>query len=205
MQERWKVLGATALMVGLLAWSYFYFRSSYAHSKRLRVVEEGRVYRSGQLTAEGFTDAVQRFGIRTIINLQDDNLDPQLQHSYLDRRTIRESELCQQLGVDYFALEPDLVAPENETARPKVIEKFLKIMDKESTYPVLIHCKAGLHRTGLLSAIYRMEYQRWARADAYRELKKHGFGEWASTRANAYVEQYVFRYEPRELALRTSD
>jgi protein tyrosine/serine phosphatase len=61
---------------------------------------------------------------------------------------------------------------------------------------VLIHCKAGLHRTGVLSAVYRMEYQGWTRAQAYAELKAHGFGDTYCTIANDYVKQYVLTYEP---------
>ena len=59
---------------------------------------------------------------------------------------------------------------------------------------MLIHCKAGLHRTGILTAVYRMEYEGWTPAQAYRELKAHGFGDWACTSANDYVNEYVLQY-----------
>ena len=49
---------------------------TYTHAKRLRVVTEGKVYRSGCMTAEGFADAVKKFGIRTIINLRDEAPEP---------------------------------------------------------------------------------------------------------------------------------
>ena len=53
-----------ALLAGLVlvvvAAPVVFFRSLYAHSKRLRQVDPGRVYRSGQLTAQGFADAVAR-------------------------------------------------------------------------------------------------------------------------------------------------
>jgi hypothetical protein len=88
---------------------YVYFRSVYAHGKRLREVEPGRFYRSGQMTAEGFAEAVARFHLRTIINVQDDNPDPDLPKSYWDSTPIKESELCRQLGVRYVQLSPDLL------------------------------------------------------------------------------------------------
>ena len=34
-------------------------------------------------------------------------------------------------------------------------------MDDPDSYPVLIHCNAGLNRTGVMVAVYRMEYQGW--------------------------------------------
>jgi protein-tyrosine phosphatase len=176
---------------------YFYFRANYAHHKRLRAVVPGRFYRSGQLTADGITDAVEWLGIRTVINVQDDVPDPDVWHSYLDRRTIKESELCRRLGVRYVALAPDLQSKRIEHPQPKAIDDFLAVMDDESSYPVLLHCKAGLHRTGILTAVYRMQYQGWSMGAAYRELKANGFGEWVGTSANEYVRQYVLLFQPR--------
>ena len=181
----------------LTGWSFVWFRATYTHNKRLREVEPGRFYRSGQLTVGGFTEAVERFGIRTIINVQDDVPDPDVWQSWLDRSTIKESELCKKLGVQYIWLAPDLDKPTEAYPRPKVIDEFLAILDDPSVYPVLIHCKAGLHRTGCLTAVYRMQYQGWSAPAAYHELKANGFGEWACTSDNEYVKQYVLRYQPR--------
>jgi tyrosine-protein phosphatase SIW14 len=189
------LVGALVLIVGVAP--VVYFRSVYAHSKRLRVVVPGRFYRSGQMTAAGFTDAIAKLHIRTVINVQDDVPDPDLDRTFWNRHTIKESALCRQLGVRFVQLSPDLV-PHRQAGhkRPETIEQFLAIMDDERNYPVLIHCRAGLHRTGCLSAVYRMEYEGWSPEEAYRELKAHGFGTWACTSANDYVQQYVLTYHP---------
>jgi protein tyrosine phosphatase (PTP) superfamily phosphohydrolase (DUF442 family) len=198
MSERAKVglvLGLFAI-VGVV--SFFLFRAEYSHGKRLRVVEPGRFYRCGQLTAAGFEDAIREYGIKTIINLQEDVPDPNIWNNYYDRRTSKESDLCKRLGVRYVWLAPDLVLPhETNKPHPTVIDQFREVMDQEWNYPVLIHCKAGLHRTGLIAAIYRMEYNGWSRVAAYREMRAHGFGDWASTRSNIYVDQYLLRFTPR--------
>jgi protein-tyrosine phosphatase len=176
-----------------------WYRAIYAHGKRLRVVDtERHVYRSGEMTAEGFEDAFARLGIRTVINVQDDFPDPELNRTFLNRKTVRESEVCARHGVRYIALAPDLI--ERRTVgphHPKVIDQFLSVLDDERNFPVLIHCKAGLHRTGILCAVYRMEYQGWSTDAAYAELKAHGFGDWVCTSANDYVEQYVLAYRRR--------
>jgi protein-tyrosine phosphatase len=70
-------------------------------------------------------------------------------------------------------------------------------MDDENSYPVLIHCKAGLHRTGVMAAIYRMEFNGWSRQDAMRELRAHGFGYWTANTSDPYVLQYVMSYQRR--------
>jgi protein-tyrosine phosphatase len=67
-------------------------------------------------------------------------------------------------------------------------------MDDPANHPVLIHCRAGLHRTGVLAAVYHMEYEHWSPAEALLDLKANGFGEFAATAANDYVLQYILTY-----------
>src|SRR5205085_4379880 len=108
--------------------------------KRLRVVEPGRLYRSGQLSVDGFTSAVLRLGIRTVINAQDELADPDVAGNWFNARTVPESELCRQLGVRYVHIPPDLVTRRTVPgARPAAIERFLEIMDDPANHPVLIH------------------------------------------------------------------
>jgi tyrosine-protein phosphatase SIW14 len=194
---RWGLVGLVIFVIGVVP--IVCYRMVYNHSRRLREVVAGRVYRSGQLTAAGFADAVEQLGIRTFINLQDDYPDPDVHQSFWTTRCIKESELCRKLGVHYVFIKPDLVSrrkvPEE---RPEAIEEFLRLMDDESNYPVLIHCKAGLHRTGVFTAVYRMEYQGWNYREAFEELRAHGFGDRFCTAANDYVKQYVLTYQPGE-------
>jgi protein tyrosine phosphatase len=70
----------------------------------------------------------------------------------------------------------------------------LKLLDDPETYPVLLHCHAGLHRTGVMVAIYRMEYEGRSPAEAIQEMKANGFAEWPCTSANDYITQYVLTF-----------
>ena len=176
---------------------FFAFRDKYTYQKRLREVVPGRVYRMGQATAPGFRAAVHDLGIRTIVNLQDDFPDPEIDAGYWTLRTIKESALCRELDVHFVQISPDLISrrciPQE---RPQAIDEFLAVMDDDRNYPVLFHCRAGLHRTGLMAAIYRMEYEDWTHEAAWRELRAHGFGEWVSTSSNDYIKQYLLSYRP---------
>lgn len=197
MSRRVQVTLVAALVAAFAAGCYVYFRAAYDHDKRLRVVEPGRYYRSGEMTAAGFRDAVRRLGIRTIINVQNEYPDPDLRLGALGG-SVKESDLCRELGVNYVWLSPDLQPRSTPGGpRPAVLDEFFAVLDDPDSYPVLIHCKAGLHRTGVLTAVYRMEYQGWSREAAFRELKAHGFGDAACTDANDYVRQYVLGYKPR--------
>jgi protein tyrosine/serine phosphatase len=194
---RW-VLG---VIVGLVAVGVpaAYYRSQYTNLKRFRVVTPGKFYRSGQFTAGGLRAIVRDAGIRTVINLQEENVDPFMPEEWLAKPSVRESELCRELGVNYYALFGGEIVPPHEFAngkRPAVIEEYLKILDDPKNYPVLLHCKAGLHRTGFMTAIYRMEYEHRSRGRAMEELRANGFGTFAATTGNVYIVQYVDRYQP---------
>jgi protein tyrosine phosphatase (PTP) superfamily phosphohydrolase (DUF442 family) len=190
---RWLLVAAIVTVVGVVP--VVCYRAVYAYNKRLRAVEPGRVFRAGELNVPGFTDAINRYHIKTIINAQDEFPDPDLARGFFGGGTMKESELCRRLGVRYVFLPPDLISrnriPED---RPKAIDRFLALMDDPDNYPVLIHCHAGLHRTGVLAAVYRMEYDGLQASDAIRELKAQGFGEWPCTSANDYIKQYILTY-----------
>jgi tyrosine-protein phosphatase SIW14 len=174
------------------------YRWLHTDTRRLREVTPGRVYRSGQMTADGFAEAVRRFGIRTVVNLQDEYPDPDVPRNFLDRNTLPETEVCRQLGLRYVWIPPDLVPRQkSDVQRPAAVDRFLEIMDDPDAYPVLVHCRAGLHRTGCMIAVYRMEYEGWTPRRAFEEMKANGFGDWACTASNDYVAQYVLSYQPR--------
>ena len=187
----------TAVGAVTLAIPSAYYRNSYSHAKRLRVVTPGRFYRSGQMTADGFREAVRRFDIKTVINLQEEDRDPFMPVAWLGKPSVLESELCKSLGVRYVSIDGgELIPPDAAAAgeRPRSIDKFLAVLDVPAAYPVLIHCKAGLHRTGLMTAIYRMEFENWSTAAAVREMRANGFGDFSCTTENVYLVQFVQHY-----------
>ena len=87
---------------------------------------------------------------------------------------------------------------------PPAVDEYLKLLDDESNYPILLHCKAGLHRTGRLTAIYRMEYQGWSPGEALRELRANGYGFVAASEADEFVIQFVQNYMPACAASRAA-
>ncbi len=195
-----------ALLVGFIYGVYTEYRVFWEHKKRLREVTAGRLYRSGQMTAAGFREAIREYGIKCIVNLQnEDEGGRDLTKSWIDSARLPEAELCKEMGIRYIQLAPDLV-PRSVApgVRPAVIEEMLSAYDDPNNFPMLIHCKAGLHRTGILAAIFRMEYEGWTPDQAYRELAQHGFGK-ECHEANDYVREYVLEYRPGVRLSRKSD
>ncbi len=189
---------ATVAVLIVFGFPLAFFRYEYVHAKRLREVTPGRVYRSGQMNAGGFRETILRWGIKTVINLQHEEPDPFLPERWFGRGMIRESELCRDLNVKYILLQPDVLPPDNRLDKlPPAVDEFLAILDDEVNYPVLLHCKAGLHRTGRLTAIYRMEYEGWSRGEALRELRANGYGYGIASEADEFIIQFVENYTPR--------
>lgn len=190
------LVAAVALVPPVLA-----YRAQYVHQKRFREVEPGRLYRSGQMTANGFRDAIDRFGIRTVVNLQHEEPDPLLPNSWLGKGAVRERELCERLGVKYLLITPDVLPPGNTVdVEPAAVREWLAVLADESNYPILLHCKAGLHRTGRLTAIYRMEKHGWTRGEALRELRANGYGYVMASERDDFIVQFLQKYKPRGLA-----
>jgi protein tyrosine/serine phosphatase len=57
--------------------------------------------------------------------------------------------------------------------------------------PVLVHCFAGIHRTGAYCAVYRMEVDRWPPYKALQEMECCGY-----TNMEGDVRGFLLNYQP---------
>lgn len=192
-----------ALAVIVLGLPGLHYRYTYEHSKRLRVVTDGKFYRCGQLSETGFRDATKRYRIKTVINLQEDVRDPLIPAQTFGKPAVRESEVLARLEVESVSLDGGVLEDDPKPGqRPAVIDDFLELIDgirdkywtKGIPHAVMIHCQAGLHRTGLFTAIYRLEYENRTLPEVLEELKANGFGTYAATEANDYIKRFLIDY-----------
>ncbi|WNZ84453.1 dual specificity protein phosphatase family protein [Pseudomonas sp. P108] len=58
-----------------------------------------------------------------------------------------------------------------------VLKTLRAIQAAEANGPVLMHCKHGSDRTGLMAAMYRVVIQGWSKEDALSEMTQGGFGD----------------------------
>jgi protein tyrosine/serine phosphatase len=65
-------------------------------------------------------------------------------------------------------------------------------MSDPANHPVLVHCFAGIHRTGAFCALYRMEFDGWSNEQAVQEMKELGYADY-----HRDVFAYLRRYQPR--------
>ncbi len=114
------------------------------------------VYRSAQPVSGGFESA-EALGIRTILNLQ-----------LLDEDNALAQKEPTTIELVYLPMTP-LYFPEDQ------IVQALQVISQYPS-PVLVHCRHGADRTGLIIAFYRIIYEHWTVDEAKDELVNGGFG-----------------------------
>jgi protein tyrosine/serine phosphatase len=80
----------------------------------------------------------------------------------------------------------------HQVPTPAVVAQFLALVSDPANQPVYVHCIGGRHRTGVMTAIYRMALQQWTPARAFDEMKRYKFGaEFLHPEFKAFVDGYV--------------
>jgi protein tyrosine/serine phosphatase len=123
-------------------------------------VKRGVLYRSGQLTPEQLTEAVKRYNLRTVINLQWPGEEMQV-----------ERGLAGRLGIDFV----NLPMPGDGLGEEWQFRKVLEILDDPGRQPALVHCARGTCRTGAAVAFYRFERDGWTPEDVAAELRRQTY------------------------------
>ncbi|MBV7515844.1 dual specificity protein phosphatase family protein [Pseudomonas sp. PDM25] len=71
-----------------------------------------------------------------------------------------------------------------------VLRVLRVVQEAQAEGPVLMHCKHGRNRTGLMAAMYRVVVQDWSKEDALKEMQYGGYGSFEElTDATRYVEK----------------
>jgi hypothetical protein len=115
--------------------------------KNFGVVDEGRVYRSGQLTPAAMRRVVERHHIRTVIDLGSYWAGERLADARGDRRNQQMTE-----AMDTTRYVLPLFG--DGTGNLNYYVQALRLMNDPRNQPVLVHCGAGSERTGLAAILY---------------------------------------------------
>lgn len=123
-------------------------RPPVIYPTNFHVVEEGKLYRSGQPNAKEMK-ALEQLGVKTIFNLR---------YRINNRREMKNTNLISKR----LKLKAQAITFQN------MVDGLTLIRDSEG--PVLVHCLHGSDRTGCLVACYRMVFQNWSREEAIKEF-----------------------------------
>ena len=155
-----QVLDLCALLVVVVAvaWGSILF---YKHEswKQFSSVVPGHVYRSGLLRSDQLEKAIDRLNLKTVICLADSEAD-------------RERAICKKHGVRFVGFDMH----SSGFGKPEDFREVVRLMADSDSQPVLVHCRAGVARTGASVALYRMSVDGWDLDRAIKELKS--FEKW---------------------------
>lgn len=100
----------------------------------------GKVYRCAQPTTESLANLIKRFGIKTVLNLRGSN---PMMGWYQEEARATHSLNINQEDINFSA---------GRLPSSSEIRELIHVLD-EAEYPILIHCRRGSDRTGLVASI----------------------------------------------------
>jgi protein tyrosine/serine phosphatase len=83
-----------------------------------------------------------------------------------------ERNMAQALGIQFVSMPMSPLFPPQQD---EVNEILFKLSEDTFSTSVFVHCQHGQDRTGLIIGLYRVFYENWTPADAYREMLSLGF------------------------------
>jgi len=132
-------------------------------------------YRGAQPTGRAYAD-LAALGVKTVIDLQE----------YGD---VSEPALVQSAGMQYVRIPMNTHVPPT----PEQLASFLQLVNDPVNQPVYVHCAGGRHRTGVMTAVYRMTEDGWTADRAFQEMKQYRFG---ADFLHPEFKRFVYAYHP---------
>ena len=146
---------------------------------RIRIDNFGEIdphyFRGAQPKGHDYADLAAA-GVKTLINLTSDDADT------------TERTMAAGSGLKYFQIPMT-------THRPPTagqIAQFLQIVTDPANQPVYVHCVGGRHRTGVMTAVYRI-VNGWTGDQAFKEMKRYKFG---ADFLHPEFKTFVYGYRP---------
>ena len=115
-------------------------------------------YRGAQPQEHDYAD-LAALGVKTVIDLTANG-------------DASEASIVTREGMKFFRI------PMTTTDEPRAaaVTQFLGLINDPANQPVYVHCQGGRHRTGVMTAVYRMTQDGWNADQAFAEMQKYKFG-----------------------------
>ena len=133
-----KIAGSVLLALVLALGGYALYALA---TDNFHTVVPGQVYRSGQMDADDFSHYIQKYGIKSILNLRGENPTTHWHQA--------EIATAARLNVAHYDRSLG-------SGTPLTLEQMDELVNllREAPKPILIHCNGGADRSGLVSALY---------------------------------------------------
>ncbi len=171
-------LKVATVSVGLTAASIGAYWGAIQYQGNLHAVSDGILYRSAQLSKTELRSATREYRIKSVLNLRGAHAG---QPWYDD-----EIAAAGELGLAHY----DYPLSAKRFVTGQQIDQILDIVRK-APKPLLIHCKSGADRAGLVAALYRFAETGASAAEADRELSLvYGHFPYLTSRSRAMDDSF---------------
>jgi len=164
-------------------------------ARNFGVVEPGRLFRSGQISARLIEPTLRDNHIQVIVALSKDGMKPQ--------DLAAEERAAADLGIDreLFPLSGD------GTGNVEIYANAIAAIDRaaKADKPALVHCVAGAQRTGGVIAAYHLLVKKRSPADAYAELLRFGHDPHDNPKLLEYLNAHMREIAERLVAMNVID
>ena len=152
-----RTLQGLVVAVALPAASLGGYCGVVVYGGNFHAVSDGVLYRSAQLSGAQFAEAIRQYKIKSVLNLR----GPHPHEAWWDD----EVAAAQQNGAAHYdiSLSAKRFVGDEQTA------EILKVL-RDAPKPLLIHCRSGADRTGLVAALYRYAVEHADAAEADKQL-----------------------------------
>lgn len=137
--------------------------------------------RTPQPDSDDLEELHERFGVQTVVNLRGEKPG----ESWFEE----EREGVARIGARWIHLR---TSGKSEPS-PELVERFFQLVQDRDNWPIVLHCQGGIHRTGLWSALYRIQFQGWSPERAIDEMEDLYF-DWTVTDRDA-LKRWLRRYQ----------
>ena len=135
---------------------------------------DGTYYRGAQPQGRDYSD-LAALGVKTVINLTSDDA------------LAEERGMVERAGMKYIQIPMTTHQPPTT----EQLTQFLQLVNDAASQPVYVHCVGGRHRTGVMTAAYRITHDGWTSDRAFKEMKQYKFG---AEFLHAEFKQFVYGY-----------
>jgi len=151
-----------ALAVGLV-----YLADHEQRPYHLATVTPRVLYRSGNLPPKSLDKVLDQCRIRTLVDL----CMPYEKERWEDWDwALEEERICREKDVNLVNIPIVSDTPPNE----EQISEWLSLLLDKNAHPILVHCRHGVVRTGMLVAVYEMEFSKKSNEEAFETLAVFG-------------------------------
>jgi tyrosine-protein phosphatase SIW14 len=170
-------VSAAAIAAPAIAQTTTPVRSTAAPLSRVHIGNFGKIndnyFRGSQPKGADYQD-LAAIGVKTVIDLQADGPS-------------NESGYVKAAGMNFYRIGMTTTKAPTDAQ----VAQFLSIVNNPANQPVYVHCAGGRHRTGTMTALYRMTNDGWTPAQAYKEMQQYHFEGFPD---HPVLRNYVYAY-----------